>query len=456
MESQRGAAANASLPERLFGVRKNGSSVRTEVVAGITTFLTSMYIIVVNPAILSQAGIPFPAALSATVLVSFAGSCAMGLYARNPVLVAPGMGMNALFAFVMVHAGKMPWQTALGCVFWSGVIFAVLAAFNVRRLVVDAIPVNLRHALSCGIGLFISLIGLVNAKFVVSDPVTIVRAASLNPVIVTFLTGLALTTVLVARRITGALMIGIIVTTILAIPIGRLWGDGSAYWPAAMTTPTLVNWHGLVAAPDFSALFQLDLVGALKVAYWPFIFVMLFTSFFDALSTFMAVSNAGNLLDADGNPRNIRQSMIVDAFSALVSAPLGTSPANAYIESAAGISAGGRTGLVAVVAAVCFLPFLFLSPLLSLVPAIATAPALVLVGVFMMEPITRIEWHRFDEAIPAFIAMILIPLTYSITAGIAYGFLAFVVLKLFVGRAREVKPAMWASAALSGLLLAQL
>ncbi|MCF2133104.1 MULTISPECIES: NCS2 family permease [Burkholderiaceae] len=456
MENQRGAAANASLPERFFSVRESGSSVRTEVLAGITTFLTSMYIIVVNPAILSQAGIPFPAALSATVLVSFAGSCAMGLYARNPVLVAPGMGMNALFAFVMVHAGNMPWQTALGCVFWSGVIFAVLAAFNVRRLVVDAIPANLRHALSCGIGLFISLIGLVNAKFVVSDPVTIVRAASLNPVIVTFLAGLAITTVLVARRITGALMIGIVVTTILAIPIGRLWGDGSAYWPVAMATPTLVNWNGLVAAPDFSALFQLDLVGALKVAYWPFIFVMLFTSFFDALSTFMAVSNAGNLLDADGNPRNIRQSMIVDAFSALVSAPLGTSPANAYIESAAGISAGGRTGLVAVVAAVCFLPFLFLSPLLSLVPAIATAPALVLVGVFMMEPITRIEWHRFDEAIPAFIAMILIPLTYSITAGIAYGFLAFVVLKLFVGRAREVKPAMWTAAALSGLLLAQL
>lgn len=456
MESHPNLTAGASLAERLFGVRASGSSVRTEVLAGITTFLTSMYIIAVNPGILSQAGIPFPAALSATVLVSFAGSCAMGLYARNPVLVAPGMGMNALFAFVMVHAGKMPWQTALGCVFWSGVIFAALAAFNVRRLVVDAIPANLRHALSCGIGLFISLIGLVNAKFVVSDPVTIVHAASLNPVIVTFLVGLAITTVLVARRVTGALMIGIALTTILAIPIGRIWGDGTAYWPATIATPTLVNWNGLFAAPDFSSLLQLDLAGALKVAYWPFIFVMLFTSFFDALSTFMAVSNAGNLVDADGNPRNIRQSMIVDAFSALVSAPLGTSPANAYIESAAGISAGGRTGLVAVVAGLCFLPFLFLSPLLSLVPAIATAPALVLVGVFMMEPITRIAWHRFDEAIPAFIAMILIPLTYSITDGIAYGFLAFVVLKLFVGRAREIKPAMWGVAALAILLLAQL
>jgi adenine/guanine/hypoxanthine permease len=457
MESYRGSTAvGDTWLERFFRVRENGSRVKTEVVAGVTTFLTAMYIIVVNPGILSQAGVPFPAALTATVIVSFLGSCAMGLYARNPVLVAPGMGMNALFAFVMVHGGKMPWQTALGCVFWSGVIFTLLAAFNVRRLVVDAIPPSLRHAVSCGIGLFISLIGLVNAKFVIGDPVTIVHATSLNPIIVTFLIGLAITTVLVARGVTGALMIGIIATTLLAVPIGRLWGDGSAYWPAAIAARTLVNWNGLVAAPDFSGLLKLDLIGSLKLAYWPFIFVMLFTSFFDALSTFIAVSEAGHLVDADGNPRNIRQSMIVDAFAALVSAPLGTSPANAYIESAAGISSGGRTGLVAVVAGLCFLPFLFLSPLLSLVPAIATAPALVLVGVFMMESVTKIEWHRFDEAIPAFIAMVLIPLTYSITDGIVYGFLAFVVLKLFTGRVQQIKPAMWGVAALSVVLLTQL
>ncbi|AJW97042.1 NCS2 family permease [Burkholderia gladioli] len=450
------APASSSMLDRFFGIRESGSRLRTEIVAGITTFLTAMYIIVVNPGILSQAGVPFASALTATVIVSFLGSCAMGLYARNPVLVAPGMGMNALFTFVMVHGGRMPWQTALGCVFWAGVIFAVLAAFNARKLVVDAIPPNLRHAVSCGIGLFICLIGLVNAKFVVGDPVTVVHASSLNPVIVTFLIGLAVTTVLVVRRVTGALMIGIVVTTVLAIPIGRVWGDGTAYWPAAIATRTLVNWNGLVSAPDFSGIGQLDLIGALKVAYWPFIFVMLFTAFFDALSTFMAISEAGNLIDRDGNPRNIRQSMMVDAFSAVVSAPLGTSPANAYIESAAGISAGGRTGLVAVVAGICFLPFLVLSPLLSLVPAIATAPALILVGVFMMESITKIEWHRFDEAIPAFIAMVLIPLTYSITDGIAYGFLAFVVLKLFTGKRHEIKPAMWIVAALSGVLLAQL
>lgn len=442
--------------ERFFGVRVAGSSVRTEVLAGITSFLTAMYIIVVNPGILSQAGVPFASALTATVLVSFLGSCAMGLYARNPVLVAPGMGMNALFAFVMVHVGKMPWQTALGCVFWAGALFAVLAAFNARKLVVEAIPPSLRHAVSCGIGLFISLIGLVNAKFVISDPVTIVHPASLNPVVTTFLVGLAATTVFVARKVTGALMLGIVFTTVIAIPIGRLWGDGSEYGPAATATKTLVNWAGFVAAPDFSAIGQLDLLGSLKLAYWPFIFVMLFTSFFDALSTFMAIAEAGKLHDDNGNPRNIRQSMMVDAFAALVSAPLGTSPANAYIESAAGISVGGRTGLVAVVAGLCFVPFLFLSPLLSLVPAIATAPALVLVGIFMMESVTQIHWHRFDEAIPAFLAMILIPLTYSITDGVAYGFISFVILKACTGRAKEIKPAMWVIAALSVVLLSQL
>lgn len=448
--------AGPSWLDRIFQIDRHGSTVKIEVVAGITTFLTAMYIIVVNPAILEQGGVPFSGALTATVLVSFFGSCAMGLYARNPVLVAPGMGMNALFAFVMVRGGHMMWQTALGCVFWAGVIFAILAAFNARKFVVDAIPLNLRHALSCGIGLFIAVIGLVNARFLVTDPSTVIRGASLSPVLCTFLIGLAITTVLVVRRVPGALMIGILLTTLLAIPIGRWWGDGSAYWPQAIATKTLVNWHGLFAAPDFSTILQLDLRGSLKLAYIPFIFVMLFTAFFDALSTFMAVANTGGLIDEDGNPRNINQSMKVDALSALISAPLGTSPANAYIESAAGIAAGGRTGLTAVVSALCFLPFLFLSPLLSLIPAIATAPALILVGVFMMESVMEINWKQFDEAIPAFLAMIVIPLTYSITSGIAYGSLAFVLLKLASRRSKEIKPAMWIVAALSAVLLSQL
>ncbi|MFK0377660.1 NCS2 family permease [Pandoraea sp. NPDC090278] len=450
-----GAQPTSTL-DRYFGITALGSTFRTEVIAGITTFLAAMYIIVVNPAILSKTGMAFPAALTATVLISFFGSCAMGLYARNPVLVAPGMGLNALFAFTMVHGVGMPWQTALGCVFWSGILFALLAALNVRRFVVEAIPANLRYAISCGIGLFITVIGLVNAKLVVSDPVTVVRLAHLSPPTVTFLIGLALTTVLVARRVNGALMIGIVVTTLMAVPIGRLWGDGSGYFPKEIATATLVNFQGFFAAPDFSGIGQLDLLGALKVAYMPFIFVMLFTAFFDTLSTFMSIAEAGNMKDRDGNPRNMRQAMIVDSFSVLISGPLGTSPANAYIESAAGIAQGGRTGLTAVVCALLFLPFLFLSPMLSLVPAIATAPALILVGVFMMESVARIEWHRMDEAIPSFIALVMIPISYSITDGIAYSFLAFVVLKLFTGRIKEIKPAMWIVAALAVLLLTQM
>ncbi|GAB2797206.1 NCS2 family permease [Halomonas shantousis] len=439
--------------ERLFGIRAQGSTPRIEILAGIATFLASMYIIVVNPSILSAAGVPFSSALTATVLVSLFGSVMMGFYARNPVLVAPGMGVNALFAYTMVLGAGIAWETALGCVFWAGVLFALLAVFNVRQKVIDAIPEQLRYAIASGIGLFISVIGLVNAKFLVPNPVTVVGMAPLDPVLVTFLIGLAVTAILVVRKIPGALILGIAFTTLASIPIGRWWGDGSRYFPEEIASSTLVNFNGVFAMPDFSGLLALDIWGALHIAYAPFIFVLLFTTFFDALSTFMGVSEAGNLKDADGNPRNIRQSMIVDASAALLSGPLGTSPANAYVESAAGISQGGRTGLVAVVAGLLFLPFLFLSPLLSLVPGIATAPALILVGVFMMEPIRQIHWHSFDDAIPAFLAMLLIPLTYSITHGIVFGFLAFVLIKLGVGKRHEIKPTMWVLFVLSLLLL---
>nr|WP_245391893.1 NCS2 family permease [Salinicola aestuarinus] len=438
--------------DNYFSLRSKGSTVKTEVLAGVATFLAAMYIIVVNPAILSGAGVPFAGALTATVIISFFGSVMMGLYARNPVLVAPGMGINALFAYTMVLGAGIPWQTALGCVFWSGVLFAILAAFNVRRYVVDAIPATLRHAIACGIGLFITVIGLVNAGLLVSNPATVVGLGEMSPTLITFLIGLGITAVLVARGIQGALIIGIVLTTLMAIPIGRLWGDGSAWSPDGATA-TLVNFQGIFAWPDFGAMGQVDFLGALAIGYWPFIFVILFTTFFDAMSTFIGVCQAGNLLDENGEPQNIRRSMMVDAASALISAPLGTSPANAYVESAAGISQGGRTGLVAVVAGLLFLPFLFLSPLLALVPTIATAPALIMVGVFMLSPIRTIDWQKYDDAIPAFVAMILIPLTYSITHGVVFGFLTYVVVKVGVGKSHEVRPAMWVLFALSILML---
>ncbi|TDX28626.1 AGZA family xanthine/uracil permease-like MFS transporter [Modicisalibacter xianhensis] len=428
--------------EHYFGIRRRGSTLRTEMLAGVATFLAGMYIIVVNPAILSDAGIPFSAALSATVMISFLSSLAMGLYARNPILVAPGMGMNALFTYTLVQGAGLPWQTALGCVFWSGVMFAVLAMFNVRKAIIEAIPDSLRFAITCGIGLFITFIGFKNAGFVVANPATLVSLGSLDPSLVTFFLGMMATAIFTILRWNGALILGIAFTTLLALPMGRLWGD-----------EVLVQWSGLAAWPDFSAVMQVDLWGALKVAYLPFIFVMLFTNFFDALSCFLALSESADLKDKDGNPRNLKRSMTVDAFASMIAAPLGTSAAQTFIESGAGVSQGGRTGLVAVVIALLFLPFLFLSPLLSLVPAIATAPALILVGLFMMSPISQIDWNRFDQAFPAFLAIILMPLTYSITLGIAFGFLSFVLVKLCTGRLVEIKPAMWVTALLSVVML---
>lgn len=430
--------------DRFFNVTQRGSTLKTEILAGLATFLAGMYIIVVNPAVLSDAGIPFTAALSATVLISFMGSLAMAFYARNPILVAPGMGMNALFTYTLVLGAGLSWEVALGCVFWSGVMFAILAMFNVRKAIIEAIPLSLRYAITCGIGLFITFIGLQNAGFITGSDATLVSLGNMDAHLATFFLGLIATAVLVIMRFNGALVMGIALTTLAAIPMGRLWGGDEV----------MVAWTGLAAWPDFSAVMQVDIMGALKVAYLPFIFVMLFTNFFDAMSCFMALSeSAPELKDEDGNPRNLRRSMTVDAFSSMIAAPLGTSAAQTFIESGAGVAQGGRTGLVALVIALLFLPFLFLSPLLTLVPSIATAPALVLVGLFMMAPISKIDWEHFDQAFPAFLAIILMPLTYSITLGIAFGFISFVLIKVCTGRFVEIKPAMWITAALSVVML---
>lgn len=438
------AHAERPLPflDRFFNVSKRGSSIKTEVLAGLATFLAGMYIIVVNPAVLSDAGIPFTAALSATVLISFMGSLAMAFYARNPIMVAPGMGMNALFTYTLVLGAGISWEVALGCVFWSGVIFAVLALFNVRKAVIEAIPLSLRYAITCGIGLFITFIGLQNAGFIVGSDATVVSLGTMDAHLATFFLGLIATAVFVIMRFNGALVMGIALTTLAAAPMGRLWGD-----------EVMVAWTGLAAWPDFSAVMMVDIMSALKVAYLPFIFVMLFTNFFDAMSCFMALAETADLKDEEGNPRNLKRSMTVDAFSSMIAAPLGTSAAQTFIESGAGVAQDGRTGLVALVIALLFLPFLFLSPLLSLVPSIATAPALVMVGLFMMAPISKIDWEHFDQAFPAFLAIILMPLTYSITLGIAFGFISFVLIKLLTGRFVEIKPAMWITAALSVVML---
>jgi adenine/guanine/hypoxanthine permease len=414
---------------------------KTEIFAGISSFLATMYIIVVNPAILSQTGMPFGAVLTATVLLSFFCSVMMGLYARNPIVAAPGMGMNAFFTFTAVKGMGISYQVALGAVFWAGVLFLILSIFNVRTHIVKAIPKPLRFAISAGIGLFISLIGFENAKFIISNPATLISIANVNnPIILTFLFGLFLTSILIIRKVQGGIIIGIILTTLLAIPIGRYWGDASAI---NFGEKALVNWKGFLAMPDFSLIGQLDIIGSLKFSLLPVIFAFVFTDLFDSLSTFVGLAEAAYLYDENGEPRNVKQSLLTDAVATLLAGILGTSPGTAYIESAVGIEQGGRHGLTAITAGILFLPFMFLSPLLSVIPAIATAPALVIVGVFMVKPITKITWTRLDDAIPAFLAMILIPFSYSITQGIIWGFLSWTILKVGTGKYKEVSLTLW-------------
>ena len=418
-----------------FKLQQNSSTVKAEIIGGLTTFLATMYIIVVNPAIISNTGMPFSGVLTATILVSAFSSIAMGLYANNPIVLAPGMGLNAFFTYAVVLGMGVKWETALGAVFWSGIVFILLSIFNVRTAIVKAIPKQLRYAIASGIGLFIATIGFMNAKFIVANPATVVGLGELNSITITFVIGLAITSIIVVRRIPGALILGIAITTLLAIPIGRIWGDASA---VNFGTSRLVTWKGLFSAPDFSVFFKLDFIGSLKLAMLPVIFAFLFTDMFDSLSTFIGVSEAADLVDENGEPQHIKESLIVDGISTTISGLFGTSSGTSYIESATGIEEGGRTGLTAVVAGLLFLPFMFFSPLLSIVPSIATAPALVLVGVFMMKPVMKINWGQLDDAIPALLALILIPLTYSITQGIVWGFLSWTIIKPLTGKKNDV------------------
>ena len=418
-----------------FNFEKNGTDFKTEVIAGITSFLATMYIIVVNPSIIANSGMPFEGVLTATVLVSAFSSIMMGIYAKNPIVVAPGMGINTFFTYSVVIGMGVKWEVALGTVFWSGVAFLILSVFNVRVKILEAIPKQIRFAITAGIGLFITVIGFVNAKFIIGNPATLVSIGKFNSITVTFLIGLMITAVLIVKRIKGAMIIGIIITTIIALPIGRLYGNAS---DINYGVSTIVTWKGLFAWPDFSTLFKMDLLESLKFSLWPVIFAFVFADMFDSLSTFIGVAEAADLVDENGEPRRVKESLIVDAVSTTISGIFGTSAGTSYIESATGVEEGGRTGFTAVVAGLLFIPFMFFSPILSIIPAIATAPALVLVGVFMMKPVTKINWQNFDDAIPAFIGMILIPLTYSITQGIIWGFISWTIIKFAVGKKGEV------------------
>ncbi|MEA1935746.1 MAG: NCS2 family permease [Thermodesulfobacteriota bacterium] len=419
--------------EKIFKLRERGTDVKTEVLAGVATFLTMAYIIVVNPAILSKTGMPFSGVLFATVLVCAFSSIAMGLYANLPYGVAPGMGINAFFTFTLVLGMGVRWETALGAVFISGIIFIILSVTGVRTEIVRAIPNSLRYGVAVGIGIFLALIGLESVGFIVSKKATVVGFGNLSLSIVLFLVGLILTSILMIKNIRGALIIGITATSVIAL-IASVVGM-SAGW---LARPIVTIPEGLFALPTLDVFFKLDIAGALSVGMILPVFTLLFTDMFDSISTFLGVAEVAGLIDKNGQPVNVEKALLTDAFSTTISGFLGSSSGTTYIESAVGVGEGGRTGLTAVIIGLLFLPFMFLSPLLSFIPAVATAPILVLVGVFMTQPLMKIDWKNFEEAIPAFLAVILVPLTYSITQGIIWGFLTYTIIKLFLGKGREV------------------
>jgi len=419
--------------KKFFGVEEKGSTVGTEVIAGIATFLAMAYIIVVNPAILSQTGMSFSGVLFATVIVCTFSSIAMGLYANLPFALAPGMGINAFFTYTLVLGMKVPWETALGAVFISGIIFLILSIFKVRTTIVKAVPSSIRYAVAAGIGLFLTLIGFEQVGFIVQNPATVVSFGGFSLKVILFLVGLFITSILVIKKIKGNLVLGIIITSIISLIVSSI-GVATGKLEAPLVTPP----KGVFALPSLEVFLKLDIVGALKWSMIGPIFALLFTDMFDSISTFLGVAQVAGLIDKDGQPVNVGKALLVDAGATTISGLVGTSSGTTYIESAAGVEEGGRTGLTAVVTGLLFIPFMFFSPLLSFIPSVATAPVLVLVGVFMMKPVADLDWKNMEEAIPAFLALVLIPLTYSITQGIVWGFLSYTIIKVLVGKAREI------------------
>lgn len=415
-------------------------SLRTEAIAGITTFFTMAYIVVVNPTILSTpgTGMAFSGVLTATVLVCFVMTLLMGLYAKLPFAVAPGMGINAFFTFTIILTQKVWWQTALGIIFWAGVLFLLISVTPLRETIAKAIPSELRIATATGIGIFITFIGLKNAGFIISDPVTFVKLGTLGTPAILSMLGLIVTVLLLIRRSALAYLAGIAVVTLVAFLAGQIKAPPSLFSP-----------------PDFHTVFlKLDILGALKLSLLPAIIGILFTDLFDSISTFIGVAHAADLLDENGNPRNLRQGLIVDSFATFGAGLAGTSSGTAYIESIAGIESGGRTGMTSVFTALCFLPCFFLAPLAGMVPVYATAPVLILVGAAMFKSVHDIDFRKMEEGLPAFLTIILIPLTFSITQGILWGFISHVGLYLVVGRRKEIHPVMYVLALVAiGLLL---
>lgn len=433
---------------KFFKLQENKTTVRTEIIAGITTFMTMAYILFLNPNILSATGMDKNAIFFATAIAAGFVTIAMGLVANFPIALAPGMGLNAFFATVALAGVGMPWRVALGAVFISGLIFILLTVTKVRQILVVAVPHSLKVAITVGIGLFITIIGLKLSEIMAVSanviPPTLehlnatkgqsnllffewnIGLGSLkNPAMLLCLIGLAITSALMAMRVKGSLLIGIIVTTIIGIPMG---------------VTKIAEGFSPFSLPDFSnlAVFELDIKGALSMGIWTVVFTFTFVELFDTFGTLVGTANKAGLIDKDGNSPKIGKAMLVDAFGVSFGALMGTSTITAYVESAAGIGEGGRTGLTAVTTGLLFLLALVLAPLATLIPNAATAPALIIVGLLMVSAIKEIDFEDFTEGLPAFMCIIMMPFTYSIANGVAAGIIFYTLLKVITGKAKKV------------------
>lgn len=421
---------------KAFGFDPSKHSVRTEILAGLTTFLTMAYILAVNPGIfsaLSSQGMPTASVFTATALAAIVGTLVMSLYARKPFGLAPGMGLNAFFVYTVCLGMGFTWQMALTAIFLEGIIFILLTATNVRKMIVDAIPMNLKRAIGAGIGLYIAFIGLKSAGIIVSSEATSVILGNLgDKTVILALAGLVITSLLVILKIRGGMLLGIIATTLIGIPMG------------------VTNYGGIISTPpSISPIFcQFEWA---KIISWDMlvvVFTFLFIDMFDTIGTVVGVSVKSGMVDEKGNVDGINRILMADSVATVAGSMFGTSTTTTYIESASGVSEGGRTGLTSFVIAACFAVALFFSPLFLAIPGAATGPVLFIVGVMMMSPVVHIDWNDFSESIPAFVTMLLMPLAYSISDGIMLGMISYVLLNALTGRCKKISVMMWVLAVL--------
>lgn len=414
--------------EKYFKLKENGTNKRTEVIAGITTFLTMAYILAVNPSILSATGMDANALFTSTAIASIMATLIMALWAKLPFALAPGMGLNAFFAFSVVLGMGYSWQFALTAVLIEGIIFILLTLFNVREAIVDSIPKSVKTAISAGIGLFIAFIGLQNAGVVVKNDATLVHLGDITTgSALLAMIGLVVTSVLIVKKIKGDLLIGIVLTALIGIPMG------------------ITQINGIVSTPPSIApiFFQFEFTNILTFDMLIVVFTFLFVDIFDTLGTLVGVSTKANMLDKNGNVPNIKRAFMADALGTTFGAMLGTSTVTTYVESAAGVSEGGRTGMTSLITAICFAVALFFAPVFLAIPGAATAPALILVGLFMIAPIKELDFNDYSESIPAFICILAMPLTYSIAEGITLGVLSYVFINALAGKFKKLSIGMY-------------